>query len=97
MAGTSVFYENSDKIFYGSMMQSLDKQKILGDTVKVEPLIWLNALNRGLAFAEAQREHGVTDFIDIAKCIESARKDLINHCSEICIYYKQYINPEVCT
>jgi len=91
-----MFYTNTDKILFGSVMLSLDKRIILGDTAKTEPVILLNSLTKSLDFALAQYSNGNESYYNKVVHLKKLITELKTQCSEICIYRERFVTPNAC-
>ena len=92
-----MFHTNTDKLLFGSVMLSLDKRIILGDTAKTEPVILLNVLTKSLDFALAQYNKGNESYYDKVVHLKKLITELKAQCKEICQYRERYVTPNACT
>lgn len=83
--------ENNSKILMGSILQSISKRKVLGDTLDTSPIALLSTFIDSYIYAMYQYNAGNKNY---QKKIEYLNKQIYNlktYCPEICIYRDRLI------
>lgn len=83
--------ENNRKIFLGSVIYSLDRRKILGDTINSTSLILLGVLTNFVEYCTNQYNATQNEeFLDKIKVLNKLIHKLKYECSDVCIYKDEY-------